>query len=438
MLIFFKFVLKKINNKNLKAKSNLIGAVLCLLLLTACSKKILTDNPEPEAMLYEINHKDDVSLVFFDHNQEGGLEKHLNIYQRFAEAFDTIQDVHVFHVKEDCVIEFRNYGYYYFNNQDYKVKSGMILSNGVDKPILVANPDKYIETYQSYFKVPFNDKVYYSKLRKAEIAERQKESEKELKLKFKVDQNYAHNLIQNSNVSYYPKPNAFFKCSKGKVTAKAFRDSTKTAKSFMQIETLYDKNGLIKQYSTIINGVLYSDDLYYRNSYHLIDSIVRRNEKGEKSKDVFKYGKKQFSIISVDEKNVMIAIVFHLNDKFQCAKSETVNGSGDVIAISFFEYDDLGRIVKEANATQKLVYEYKNQQEDFYSKMKIYNIMDNALLSENIRYSEGNKDIFISKEKDKILSKTISLNDSNGCAKMIYNYNSDNNLSEVYEYSYEN
>ncbi|WDF65967.1 hypothetical protein [Flavobacterium sp. KACC 22763] len=422
----------------MKAKNNLIGAVLCVFLLTACSKRILTDNPEPEATLYEINHKEDVSLVFFDHNQDDGLEKHLSIYQRFAEAFDTIQDVHVFHVSENCVIEFRNYGYYYFNNHDDKIKSGMILSNGVDKPILVTNADKYIETYESYFKVPFNDKVYYGKLRKAEIAERQKESEKELKSKFKVDQNYADNLIKNSNVSYYPKTNAFLSCSTGKVTAKAFKDNAKNAKSFMQIETLYDKNGLIKQYSTIINGVLYSEDLYYRNSHHLIDSIVRKNEKGEKSKDVFKYGKKQFSIISVDQKNVMIAKVFHLNDKFQCAKSETVNGSGDVVAITFFEYDEFGRIVKEINSTQKLVYEYKNNQEVFYSKMKIYSIKDNALLSENIRYSEGKKDTFISKEGNKILSKTVSSNNPNGCTKTVYNYNSDNKLSELYEYSYEN
>ncbi len=422
----------------MKAKSNLIGTVLCLFLVAGCSKKILIDNPEPEAKLYEINQKDDVSLVFFDHNQEDGLEKHLNMYQRFADAFDTIQDVHIYHVNEDCVIEFRNYGYYYFNNNNGKLKSGMILSNGVDKPILVTNPDKYIETYESYFKVPFNDKVYYGKLRKAEIAERQKESEKELKAKFKLDQNYADNLMRNSNVAYYPKPNAFLNCSAVKVTAKAFRDSTKTTKSFMQIETLYDKNGLTKQYSTIINGVLYSEDLYYRNSYHLIDSIVRRNEKGEKSKDVFKYGKKQFSIISVDQKNIMISKVFHLNDKFQCVKSETVNGSGDVVAVTFFEYDEFGRIVKEVNATQKLVYEYKNAQEVFYSKMDIYSIKDNVLLSSNIRYSEGKKDIFISKEGNKILSKIVSLNNSNGCTKTVYNYNSENKLTEAYEYSYEN
>ncbi|MCD0468733.1 hypothetical protein LPB88_03230 [Flavobacterium sp. JAS] len=415
-----------------------MGIVSCLLLLTACSKKLLTYNPEPESEVYQINNKEEATLVFFDSGKTGGLEKHLAIYNRFAEAFDTIQEVHILRIDQKYVIEFKNYGYYYFNNKGTKPKSGMILSNGVDKPIIESNPDNYIKAYQSYFKVPFNDKVYYSKLRKTEIAERQKESQKKLKARFKIDQNYADNLIKNSNISYYPRKPASLSCTNGKVIATIFEDTLKTKKSIMQEESIYDQRGLIKKYATFINEALFSEDEYFRNSNGLIDSIVRRNEKGMKSKDVFKYAKNHFNIISVDQKSTMVSNVYHLNDKFQCIEIETINQSGDVVLTSVLKYDDLGRIIKETSKDQTIEYEYKNQKEDFYSTMKIYNTTENKLFSENIRYEEGNKIIFISKNKDTVLSKTISLNNSNGCTKRVCNYDSNNKLINVFEYFYEN
>lgn len=425
-------------NNILKIKRNLICILSCMLLLSACSKKLITNSTEPDAELYEIDNKEEVSLVFFSSGEINESEKHLAIYKRFAEAFESIEEVHVLRVNESYVFEFKNYGYYYFNNNGAKLKSGMILSNGVDEPIIETNPDNYIKAYESYFEVPFNDKVYYSKLRKAEIAERQKESQKQLGAKFKIDENYATLLIKNSNISYYPKKPASLSCSNGKVIVKFFEDTTRVKKNIMQSETLYDKKGQTKQYSTFINDVLYSEDIYYRNSFNLIDSIVRKDEKGSKAKDIFKYGKNQLAVISVNEKKAMISNVFYLNDKFQCIKKETLNGSGDVVITSFLKYDNWGRITEENNATQKIKYEYKNQHEDFYSNMKFYNIKDNALITENIRYEDGNKAFFISKNKDKILSKTISLNNPIGCTKMVYNYDSNNKLSVIYEYFYEN
>jgi hypothetical protein len=438
IILFTKMGRLKKNNI-LKIKRNLICIVSCMLLLSACSKKLITNSTEPDASLYEINNKEEVSLVFFSYGDANESEKHLDIYKRFAEAFESTEEVHVLRINEKYVLEFRNYGYYYFNNNGAKLKSGMILSNGVDEPIIETNPDNYIKAYESYFKVPFDDKVYHAKMRKAEVAKRQKESRQKLEERFKINENYAALLIENSNISYFPKKNLFnLNCLKGKVIEKAFKDSARKTKSIMQLETVYDKNGLTKQYSTFMNDALYSEDIYYRNSYNLIDSIVHKNEKGVKSKVLFKYGKNQVTTISVKEKDVMISNVFYLNDKFQCIKSETVNASGDVVLTNFFEYDNLGRVIKETGSDQKKEYEYKNQQEVFYSKLKIYNLEDNVFISENIRYTEGNKDIFISKNKDKVLSKTISLNNSNGCTKMVYNYDSDNKLSVVYEYFYEN
>lgn len=280
--------------------------------------------------------------------------------------------------------------------------------------------------------------MYYSKLRKTEIAGRQKEAEKKLKERFKIDQNYADKLIKNSNIAYYPLKRAALNCTNGKVITKIFDDTIPGKKSIMQEENWYDQNGLLKKYATFINDALFSEDVYYRNPSGLIDSIVRTDQKGLKNKSVFKYSKNHVNIISVDEKNIMVSKTYHLNDKFQCTRTETLNGSGDVVATSFLKYDDFGRAMEETSGNQMIKYEYKNDKEDFYSAIKIINIPDNKLLSENIRYEERNKIIFISRNKDKILSKTISFTDSNGCTKKVCNYNMDNKLINVFEYFYHN
>ncbi|UKJ08597.1 hypothetical protein [Solitalea lacus] len=407
-------------------------------MLTACSKKtLLTYNPEPDAELYAINNKEQVSLVFFTVENADELADHVAVYKRFAEAFKDTEEVLVLNINKNNVIEFKNYGYYYFHNKGPKPKCGMILSNGVDNPIIETNPQKYIKTYEVYFKVPFNDKVYYGQKRKTEIAERQKKSEQTLKSKFKVDQNYATQFIKHSNSSFYPKSSQNLNCLNGKVTIKTFLDSAKTKKGAVQIETLYDRNGLMKCYSTFINGELFSEDIYYRNAYNLLDSIVKIDNKGSRSKSVFKYEKHRYSIITVDERTKMHSNIFYLNNQFQCFKKETLNDNGDVLTVALLTYDNWGRIIEETTESQKIKYEY-NQQEDFYSSMKLYSTKSGALLTENTRKEEKCMVVYISKNNEKLLSKTISLNNSNGCTQTVYNYNGDNKISEVYEYFYEN
>jgi hypothetical protein len=281
-------------------------------------------------------------------------------------------------------------------------------------------------------------KVSFHDIRKAEIAARQKQSRQKLEKASPIDENYAVQLINNANSSFYPKKSGALNCIKGKVVVEIFEDSARTKRSATQLETLYDKNGLTKRSATYIDKALFSEDTYYRNAYNLIDSIVSTDQKGLKTSSVFKYRKDQFSVISIDRKNVMISNIFYLNRKFQCVKTETLNGSGDLVGTTFFKYDDLGRIIEEVSDTRKMTYEYKNQQTDFYSSMKFYDIKDGTFLSENRRYEDKDKVVFISKNGDKVLSKTISLNNVNGCTHIVYNYNAEDKLTAVYEYLYEN
>ncbi|WP_220392901.1 hypothetical protein [Chitinophaga lutea] len=407
-------------------------------LLTACSPKlIVSDNPQPATEPHAVRNKELVTLVFFNFGSSDKLDNHLSAYKRFAEAFKDAEEVLVLKTDQNEVLEFENYGYFYFHNNGTKSRQGMILSNGIDKPVVVTNPDNYIKTYESYFGVPFNDKVYYSRMRKAEIATRQKAAIATLEKKFKVDQRYAAQLAAHSNTSFYPKNPGNSRCLTGKVTVRFYEDSARTKKSPVRTETVYDENGQLQRYTMFMNDALFSEDIYYRNSYHLIDSIVKTDNNGLRSATVFKYGKDRFSIVSVDAKNMMISNVFQLNDRFQCVRKETFNGSGDLVGASSFKYDTLGRVIEETGATQRIRYEY-NGQEEFYAVMRIYGAPDGALLTENIRQQGKDRLLMVSKNDGRVSSRSISFMSPDGCIKTAYNYNGNDKITEVYEYFYGN
>ncbi len=420
-----------------KIRRGLLGFISCLLLLTACSRKMMvTTNPEPATQPHAIKNKKQVTLVFFNSENDGKLENHFSIYKRFANAFTNAVNVFVLKIDKNEVIEFENNGYYYFHNNGIKANHGMILSNGVDKPIVETNPDRYIKTYESYFGVPFNDKVYYSQKRKAEIAENRRRSIQTLEKNFKIDQSYAAQIIQHSNSSFYPKHVGIARCLTGKVVIKIFEDSAQTKKSPVQLETVYDNDGQVKRNSTFMNNELFSEYIYYRSAYHLIDSIVNTDSKGARSKSVFKYETSKYSVISVDEKNTMTALVFYLNDRFQCVKNESSNGSGDLVGSSTFIYDNLGRISVETNETQTLKYEYKNE-EDMFATMRSYSTKNGELQTESIRQQDKGVSTQIFKNKGGVFLKNIVVTTPDGCVKTVYNYNGDGKITNVYEYSYE-
>lgn len=282
-----------------------------------------------------------------------------------------------------------------------------------------------------------NNKSNYVQKRKEEIAENEKKAKQTLEKKFRIDQRYAEQLIQNANTSFYSKTEGNLACLSGKEIIRLFEDSAQTKRGPLRIETLYIKPGQTKQYSMFINDSLYSRDVYYRNDYFLIDSIIKTDYKGLKSKIVFKYERDRFSLVSVDEKLTMKSNVFYLNDRYQCIKNETFNGSGDLVGSSAFIYDKHGRITEETDETRTIKYEYKNEQDPIYTAMRLYSKKNGELLTETLQHKNKNQWIQISKSNGLLRSKTILSLTSDGCLKTVYNYNSDDKITEVYEYNYQ-
>jgi len=281
------------------------------------------------------------------------------------------------------------------------------------------------------------DKANYAEKRKAEIAQNEKKAIQTLEKKFKVDQDYAMQLIQHSNTPYYSKTADSPRCLTGKMIIRIFDDSAQLKPSPVQLETIYEGPGQVKQYSTIMNGELYTRDVYYRNNYFLIDSIVKTDFIGLRSKTVFKYEKDKYSIVSIDEKLTMTSIVFYLNDHYQCIKKETFNGRGNLVGLSTFSYDNHGRIAEETDETRILKYEYKNEQDHMYAALRIYDKKSGELQTEDIQLQEKNQYSAIYKSKGKVFSKTSVVTTPDGCIKTVYNYNGDNKVITSYEYIYQ-
>ncbi len=415
---------------------NVLYLLACLAMLTACSPKlVVNDNPVPGTAPRPVWHKEEVTLVFFNLGGSAGLDNHLSIYQRFADAFKDAEEVHVLKTDQHEVLEFKNYGYFYFHNNGRKARQGMILSNGVDKPVVVTNPARYIKAYESYFGVPFNDKVYYAGKRKAEVSERQRESRQILEKQFAMDQHYADQVATCSNTAFYPPPTAYPRCQSGRVTVRFFEDSARIKKSPVRTETIYDNNNRLQRYTMYMNDVLFSDDVYHRNRYNLIDSIVRTDNNGQRGATVFKYEKNRYSIVSVDARNVMVSNVFHLDDGFRCVRKETFNGSGDLVGVSRFTYDSIGRIAEETDATQKITYQYSGREATF-TIMRLYSLENGALLTEHTRQQLNHMQSLITKNNGRVTAKSVSVTGPSGCIKTAYNYNADGKITDVYEYSY--
>lgn len=282
-----------------------------------------------------------------------------------------------------------------------------------------------------------NNNSNYVQKRKEEIAENEKNAKQTLEKKLRIDQRYADQLMQNANTSFYSKTEGNLVCLTGKEIIRFFEDSAQTKRGPLRIETLYIKPGQTKQYSMFINDSLYSRDVYYRNNYFLIDSIIKTDYKGLKSKIVFKYERDRFSLVSVDEKLTMKSNVFYLDDHYQCIKKETFNGSGDLVGSSVFSYDKHRRITEETDETRSIKYEYKNEQDDIYSAMRLYSKQNGELLTETLQHQDKNQWIQISKSNGVLRSKTILVTTTDGCIKTVYNYNGDNKIIEVYEYNYQ-
>ncbi|MFC7774941.1 hypothetical protein [Flavobacterium sp. GCM10027622] len=416
-------------------KKPLLVIVACML-LTGCSTALLLEkNPKSKA---DFDTKKQQAIVFYKQTEDTSLvAKHDEIQKRFTAHFAKTEELKVIVTKTDQVVKFANTKEYYFRNKKTSPPIGVLLSNGKDKPILIKNPSRYIEEFEKYFEIPFKDAVYY-KERKEKIKKLNKQKAQDI-----LDDNFSMNeklaaKIQKLPYSLYVPKDKFNpkKCKSEKVTITVFKDAAKKKKTGIQIIELYDKNNQIVKQTKLVNKVIKEETNYYRDQFSLIDSIVSVDEKGNKTKEIYKYTKNQFAIVSVDKKGIVLSALYYLDSKTSLPnKGERYDSEGEMSGFpKSYKYDDNDRIIEEDEGVYKIVYEYKNPTDRKYSNYK--KIENKSVVLEHIITTNKKKQKVEIRSEGKTISKTITKSLASKCKETKAEYNN-GKLTNFYEYSYQ-
>lgn len=406
-----------------------------LLIATSCSTGlILEKNPKSKA---DVDLKKQQAIVFFKQTEDTAMvAKHDEILKRFTAHFGKTTELKVVNTKTDQVIRFENTKDYFFRNKKTTPPVGVLLSNGKDKPQLVKNPSRYIEEFEKYFETPFKDAVYYKERKERIKLQNKQKAQDILENKFTMTEKLAAKIQRSPYALYVQKKPFNTKCKNNKVTVTVYKDAAKKKKTGLQIVELYDANNQILKYTKTQNKTVKEEITYYRDKFSLVDSIVSTDEKGNKTKEIYKYSKNYFAIISVGKKNTTLAAIYHLDPKTDLpVKGERFDSDGEMIGFpKTYTYDDKDRIIEEDEGIYKIVYEYKNQSDLNYSGFK--KIENKVVVLENIVTVNKKKQKIETRSEGKTISKMITKTLASKCKETKSEYNN-GKLTYYYEYFYQ-
>ncbi len=407
--------------------------LLAILLITvSCSKDIFTTKPKDSKITISIPNKVP-SLTFFS-SEKQSLE-HKKIEQRFKNAFGENSDFPITDLTGEEIIEFNNDNKFYFQNTK-SLANGIILSDGIKKPLVEYNPENYIKSYEKYFNIDFNDNVYYRQERQNLKNSNLNQASEILNSKFNVTNDYAKNLLKYGTQVHVNDERGPV-CNARKVTYHTYLDSLATKKIEGFQTTTYRKKS--SQTEKIVNNSknYISEMVFFYNKFNLIDSIITTtNSKGviTNEKNVYIYQKDCFSIINVDKFESRLSMKYQLNSKQQCTSLKNMNESGLVLSETFYKYDGRGRLVQSITDKHKTIYLYKDLSSKTLSSIKFYD--DEILFADNTYYDKDGY-YYIQSEHNGKLSHLSLIKSKNGCPELVYNYDGNKKFINMYKYIYE-
>ena len=412
-----------------------LSVILACMLLTGCSTALLLEkNPKSKA---DFDTKKQQALVFYKQTEDTSLvARHDEIQKRFTAHFAKTEELKVIVTKTDQVVKFSNTKEYYFRNKKTSPPVGLLLSNGKDKPLLVRNPSRYIEEFEKYFDIPFKDAVYYKERKERIKLQNKQKAQDILDDQYTVNAKLAAKIQKNPYAHYVPKTRFNPKCKNNKVVITIYKDAAKKKKTGQQIIELYDQNDQLLKRTLLQNKTIQEETTYYRDSFSLVDSIINVTEKGQRTKEIYKYNKNYFAVIAVDKKNISLAAIYHLDSKTSLpVKGERYDSGGDMLGFpKTYKYDDKDRIVEEDEGVFKVVYEYKNDTDLHHSVLK--RIENKKVVFENIITTNKKKQKIETRSDGKMVSKTITRTLASKCKETKAQYDN-GKLTYYYEYTYQ-
>lgn len=245
---------------------------------------------------------------------------------------------------------------------------------------------------------------------------------------FKPDNNYANNIIKNSNTVYFPMPPLASdnKCN-GKIRTDIYSDLEMKHKIY-EMTNHYLEGKLIEASYTRENTI--NTTKYYFNKLGLLDSITSYENNKRESSIVFKYLKDKFVVVADGNRRED----FYLNNLGRVDKKVTYNRSTNPSNEQRYTSDVIGRVIAEKTySKQKLersiIFRYPNDKTARYTNFDVLDA-NNRIQTKYITEGENSIQYSVSDAGTKKVSLTKSMIDKN-CEGKIITYDANDKVQSV-------
>ncbi|UQB70138.1 hypothetical protein [Epilithonimonas zeae] len=308
-------------------------------------------------------------------------------------------------------------------------RTAMILFDGLQKPFIEYDSEKYLPLTKQYFAEDLKEKNILKQTIKADTKTTKTIVDSLWTISFVPDKQYASAITYNLKRYYSPAIFGFNSnnCD-GTIFTETFTDLKQTKLSYASSVTY--ANGKITSDEYVRNGEVSGQKRHF-SSLGLLDSMVYYSNKEADGKIEFKYLPDR--IISRYNKSLS-RDEYLLNDKFQISKKISFDARNQTESEQNFFYDNFGRMVKEEyySSGKKLstnIFEYEGKEQKRFSKMKVIP-SDESYISENTSSIIDGRETFINTMNGKIQSKTISYM-NNQCEGKVLMYDGYNAITGV-------
>ena len=375
------------------------------------------------------------SICFFEiATEDAAFQEHKKAEREVYDYFGVVTtDFPIFNIGDEDVVEYDNEDErYFFYRPHAKGKTGMVISDGKQMPIVVYDPSQYLATIKSYLKIESADDVVPKTKTANDYKTNQHRIELLMRIKYQPDDAYAKLLIEHGNTVHYFVKNKEFQgtCQCREIQNQLYKDSTLKTKMPTRFVTVYNENADMVALSYYLDNKLQNETFYNRYTNNLLKNMTSVLG-GDTSETRFVYEPDRYHTIHFDNGKPYSYETFFLNNKKQCIRRISHRTDRSLVWDIKYEYDKHGRLIREEDQDDEKIYEYKDAKVDYFSAFSNYDKQSHKLLMRNERIWDKDVNVFVGKDGDgKQTFKSVTITKKD-CSSVTYSFDADNKLSNA-------
>ncbi len=408
--------------------------IFFLLAITICNSQnvFIDEKPKDEITAMEFPKKTK-SIIFFGEKDISQTYKNhkkgeLEVNAFFGASYDNFVIANI--LSKNIVVYNNRKDKFIFYRLNAEQEFGVIISDGKNKPIVIYEPKLYLESVKKYLKIENADQVVPKSENEKNTSEYVKEMNRIMSLNFEINQNYADLIINNSNTVHYIKPKKDEEnCKYKKRKFEVFQDEAMTLKASYGANYYYDKKNRLIKLENMVNDSITDVLNYQTDEFGLLTYL--KNKNNELVTAVYIYQIDKFYVVYLEDEEPISYETFYLNDKKQCINRTSYREDKSVVIDIKYFYDNFNRVIKEIDDDVETIYSYKNNTNDYYSKLIRRTVSDKKIISEYNLSRLKSFNFFEEKnESGKVINTSKTITNLN-CDTQTYLYDQNKKLQSV-------